>query len=91
LNLLFTHNHIFLRGCLHRRPKLIKRVKHLVGYAECSAEELANDGDELVLTDVEHYAFGDVRSREDYLEWTRIDVEHKECLPIDWCNEGTEI
>ncbi len=82
----------FLRRCrLYRPIQLIKRVKHLVGYAECSLEELQKDGDELVLTDVEHYSFGNVRSREDYLEWTRIDVEHKECLPIDWCNEGTEM
>lgn len=71
--------------------RLIKRVKHLVGYTECSSEELVKDGDELVLIDVEHYSFGNVRSREEYLEWTRIDVEHKECLPIDWCNEGAEI
>ncbi len=69
--------------------RLIKRVKHLVGYKDCcSREKLEEDGDELVLMDVDHYAFGDVRSREEYLEWANIDVDAKRCHPIQWCNKG---
>ena len=69
--------------------KLIKRVKHLVGYKECcTREKLQQGGDESVLIDVEHYAFGDVRSREEYLEWAKIDVENHRCYRIDWCNKG---
>mmetsp|Transcript_39330 Transcript_39330/g.72034 ORF Transcript_39330/g.72034 Transcript_39330/m.72034 type:complete len:609 (+) Transcript_39330:66-1892(+) len=69
--------------------RLIKRVKHLVGYKDCcSREKLMQDGDELVLMDVEHYGFGDVRSREDYLKWANIDVDAKRCSSIGWCNKG---
>ncbi|KAL3791626.1 hypothetical protein HJC23_012216 [Cyclotella cryptica] len=69
--------------------RLIKRVKYLVGYEDCcTKKKLQQEGDELVLIDVEHYAFGDVRSRQEYLEWAKIDVDNKKCHPIDWCNKG---
>lgn len=71
--------------------KLIKRVKHLVGYEDCcTRKKLQQGGDEMVLVDVEHYAFGDVsgRSREEYLEWAKIDVDNHQCHHIDWCNKG---
>ena len=69
--------------------RLIKRVKHLVGYEDCcSREKLESEGDGEVLFDVEHYAFGDVRSREAYLDWAKIDVEKKRCNSIGWCNNG---
>jgi hypothetical protein len=69
--------------------KLINRVKYLVGYDDCcSREKLVEGGDELVLAEVEHYGFGDVRSREEYLEWAKIDVGAKRCHSIDWCNKG---
>jgi len=71
------------------QKRLIKRVKHLVGYNDCcSREKLTEDGDEIVLMDVEHYGFGDVRSREEYLTWANIDVDAKRCHAITWCNSG---
>jgi hypothetical protein len=71
------------------QQRMIKRVKHLVGYEDCcTREKLMRDGDELVLQDVEHYGFGDVRSREEYLKWAKIDVDAKVCHPIEWCNKG---
>ena len=70
--------------------RLIKRVKHLVGYKDCcTREKLVEDGDELVLMDVEHYAFGEERSREEYLKWANIDVDANRCHNIKWCNEGS--
>lgn len=69
--------------------KLIKRVKHLVGYKDCcTREKLIENGEELVLMDVEHYGFGDERSREQYLEWANIDVDANRCHNIKWCNQG---
>ena len=68
--------------------KLIKRVKHLVGYNCCTREILQREGDESVLVNAEHYAFGDARSREEYLEWANIDVDKQQCHRIDWCNKG---
>jgi hypothetical protein len=71
------------------QERLIKRVKFLVGYEDCcTREKLVRDGDEMVLVDVEHYGFGDVRSREEYLSWAKIDVDAKTCHSIDWCNNG---
>ncbi|KAL9190558.1 hypothetical protein ACHAXT_000264 [Thalassiosira profunda] len=69
--------------------RLIKRVKYLVGYKDCcTREKLQREGDELVLTDVEHYGFGDVRSREEYLKLTKIDVDKKRCGHMEWCTKG---
>lgn len=71
------------------QKRLIKRVKYLVGYEDCcTKEKLQQDGDELVLQDVEHYGFGNVRSREAYLKWAKIDVDAKKCHVIQWCNKG---
>ncbi|KAL7529693.1 hypothetical protein ACHAWF_003084 [Thalassiosira exigua] len=76
---------------LQRRA--IKRAKYLVGYDEededcCAREQLIEDGLELVLTDVEHYGFGEARTREAFLEWANIDVDAQECHPIKWCGDG---
>ena len=69
--------------------RLIKRVKHLVGYNDCcSRQKLEQEGDSLVLMDVEHYAFGETRSREEYLKWAQIDVDAKRCHRLEWCNKG---
>ncbi len=70
--------------------KLIKRVKHLVGYKDCcTREKLKEEGSELVLQEVDHYGFGNVRTREEYLEWAQIDVDNKRCRRIEWCNTGS--
>ena len=69
--------------------KLIKRVKHLVGYKDCcTREKLIENGEELVLMDVEHYGFGETRTREQYLKWANIDVDANKCHNIAWCNRG---
>lgn len=71
------------------QAKLIKRVKHLVGYKDCcSREKLEAEGSELVLHEVDHYGFGTVRTREEYLKWSNIDVDKNQCQRIAWCNNG---
>lgn len=69
------------------QKKLIKRVKNLVGYPEVSTEEVKKEGDELVLTDLEYYGMGNVRTREAYLELTNIDFHDKTCKHMQWCNK----
>lgn len=67
----------------------MKRIKYLVGYEDCcTREKVIADGDEAALADAELYAFGDVRSREEYLKWANIDMEKKRCNSIGWCNNG---
>lgn len=70
--------------------KLIKRVKYLVGYKDCcTREKLKEEGSELVLQEVDYYGFGNVRTREEYLEWALIDVDNQRCRRIEWCNTGS--
>ena len=46
------------------------------------------DGDGIVLTDTDHYGLGTERTREAYLELTKIDPGKQECHPMDWCANG---
>lgn len=73
----------------HLQLKLIKRVKYLVGYKDCcTREKLEAEGSGLVLEEVELYGFGHERTREEYLEWAKIDVDNHKCNRIEWCNKG---
>lgn len=67
---------------------VIRRIKHLVGYPTDSLEDIKQAGDEIVLTDMEYYGIGQVRTREQYLNLTNIDVFKEECHPMHWCNHG---
>jgi hypothetical protein len=67
---------------------VIRRIKHLVGYPTDSLQEIQQAGDEIVLTDLDYYGNGKVRSREEYLNLTNIDVVKEECHPMHWCNYG---
>lgn len=67
---------------------VIRRIKNLVGYPTDSIEDIKQAGDEIVLTDHEYYGNGKVRTREEYLTLTNIDVVKEECRPMHWCNHG---
>jgi len=66
----------------------IHRIKNMVGYAESSREVLEKAGNEIVLADLEYYSMGKERTREEYLEFTKIDVDKRKCGNIQWCNRG---
>lgn len=68
--------------------RVIDRVKNLVGYPESTDEIVKGRGDEIVLTDREHYGLGSERTLEEYMKLTQIDVEKKECRKMIWCNQG---
>ena len=66
----------------------LRRIKHMVGYPTDLAELIAQDGDGVVLTDYAHYALGTVRTAEEYLNFTNIDVVNQECGHMWWCTRG---
>lgn len=67
---------------------IITRIKHLVGYPEATLERIMEDDNLIVLTEFEHYALGNVRTRNQYLDFVKIDVNKKECSSISWCMKG---
>lgn len=67
---------------------LIRRVQYMVGYPKHTRELIDKDGDGVVLTELDNYGFGTVRSREDFLKLTQIDVANYRCNKMKWCDEG---
>jgi hypothetical protein len=68
---------------------VIRRIKHMIGYPTDTVESLEKDGDSIVLMELEYYGLSTVRSAEDYLKLTQIDVVNEQCHPIPWCNVGS--
>ncbi|WP_348761769.1 GlcNAc-transferase family protein [uncultured Salinisphaera sp.] len=66
--------------------KVVQRVKHMIGYPDSALEKLTAQGDTPVLTDAEHYGMGTERPLAEYMKLTGIDVEHKRCPAVKWCN-----
>jgi len=67
----------------------LQRLKHMLGYDDSSLEHMTQSGASKVLLDIEHYGMGQKRTRQEYLQLTNIDMEHKKCSRITWCNQGT--
>lgn len=67
---------------------VLRRVKYMIGYTTDSEEMLQKDGDTISLTNFEHYSMGHVRSLEDYLEFTGIDVIEQKCPSMGWCQHS---
>ena len=68
---------------------MIKRIKHMVGYPECTRDLVESEGDGVVLAEVEKYSMGTVRPAKDYLELTMIDPVAKKCPGrMPWCGKG---
>uniref|UniRef100_A0A7S2HSP7 Glycosyltransferase 2-like domain-containing protein n=2 Tax=Helicotheca tamesis TaxID=374047 RepID=A0A7S2HSP7_9STRA len=70
----------------HMQSVLIQRIKHMVGYPEVSKEKIKQGGFDDILTDLEHYSMGTERSKQAYLELTKIDPANHKCSAISWCN-----
>lgn len=67
---------------------VIRRIKHMVGYPGDAVESLVQEGDDVMLTEFEHYSLGTTRTREAYLELTNIDVVAETCGRMPWCSKG---
>lgn len=68
---------------------VLRRIKHMVGYATDTKDSIEDEGDGVVLTDLEHYTVGNIRQLEDYLELTNIDVKNMKCGYMMWCARGS--
>lgn len=80
-------------GIIYRaQAKVLKRIKHMVGYPDARLEHIEKEGIEVVLTEMEEYGVGTVRSWKDFLEFAsmEIDEEHSSvvCHANTWCNQG---
>ena len=73
---------------------MINRIKNMVGYPDATREIIARDGNEIILTDIEHYGLGTERSWEDYMEFANLHINEQhnviDCSAISWCNHGTK-
>lgn len=67
---------------------VIRRIKHMVGYPTDTQSAIEQEGDGIVLTEIQHYSMGQERSQEAYLNLTQIDVKNQQCHKMKWCNQG---
>jgi len=72
--------------------RIIRRVKNLVGYPGSTTDKIETDGSSIILTELEHYGLGSVRSWDDYMKFTNLTIDEKNdiivCHKIEWCNKG---
>ena len=76
------------------QKRTIRRIKHLVGYPFHTTEKIKEDGLGYLLVDIEDYGLGNTRSRDDFMEFSQIKVDHTTgdlvCTKrLDWCVRGT--
>jgi len=68
--------------------RVVQRVKNLIGYEDSSREILKGKNEYFLLTEQEHYGLGSVRTLDQYMDWTGINMEKKRCPQIKWCTNG---
>ncbi|KAL7570546.1 hypothetical protein ACA910_004318 [Epithemia clementina (nom. ined.)] len=73
---------------------MIKRIKHMVGYPDSTREIIKTEGNEFILSDIEHYGLGTERTWDEYMEFAHLHINEKhnviDCSFIPWCNHGTK-
>ena len=68
--------------------RVVQRVKNLVGYADSSTKILQDKNELFIIKEQKHYGMGNVRTLEEYMVWTGIDMEKKDCPYMPWCVAG---
>jgi hypothetical protein len=66
---------------------IIDRIKYMVGYVGSDKLSIAKQEKSFILTNFEHYGPGHVRSVQEFLDHTGIDMLNESCNYIEWCNE----
>lgn len=66
---------------------IIARIKYMVGYEGSQKESIVKQGKSFILRNFEHYGPGDVRSVQEFLGHTGIDMTNESCNYIESCNE----
>lgn len=73
------------------QSRTIQRIKYLVGYPQ-TRQNLQNQSDSLVLTDLDKYGLGTQRSWRDYMDFAHLTIDEEKnalmCSKIEWCNKG---
>ena len=80
---------LFHRPLMCDRAKAIihKRIKSLLGITK-EVEVDADDPYNALLELNDYFGLGTERSRQGYLEFAEIDLEHQTCGPMTWCSNG---
>jgi len=66
---------------------IIDRIKYMVGYEGSDEASIAKQEKSFILTNLDHYGPGDIRSVQEFLDHTGIDMINESCNYIEWCNE----
>ena len=66
---------------------IIDRIKYMVGYEGSDEVSIAKQEKSFILTNLDHYGPGDIRSVQEFLDHTGIDMINESCNYIEWCNE----
>eukprot|EP00546_Thalassionema_frauenfeldii_P017202 CAMPEP_0178898490 /NCGR_PEP_ID=MMETSP0786-20121207/2361_1 /TAXON_ID=186022 /ORGANISM="Thalassionema frauenfeldii, Strain CCMP 1798" /LENGTH=564 /DNA_ID=CAMNT_0020569217 /DNA_START=323 /DNA_END=2017 /DNA_ORIENTATION=- len=80
-------------GIIYRaQAKVLKRIKHMVGYPDAKRESIEKEGIEVVLTEIEEYGIGKERSWNEFLEFASMEIDEANkrviCRINKWCNQG---
>jgi [Skp1-protein]-hydroxyproline N-acetylglucosaminyltransferase len=92
-----TVNRLYGRGGMNNmlQGPVIKRLKHLAGYPDATEEKIKEAGIEYVLTSMDEYGVGNVRTLKEYMKFAGISVDEEhdalKCTPIQWCTQGLKI
>mmetsp|Transcript_5335 Transcript_5335/g.8397 ORF Transcript_5335/g.8397 Transcript_5335/m.8397 type:complete len:615 (+) Transcript_5335:126-1970(+) len=80
-------------GIIYRaQAKVLKRVKHMVGYPDAKREKIEQEGIDVVLTEIEEYGVGTKRSWKEFMEFANMEMNEEKsiivCHSNQWCNKG---
>ena len=64
---------------------VLDRVKYQLGYPEAAKDMIASKN---LLTAVEQYSMGTERPLSQYLEMAGLDMDTKEIISNQWCQDG---
>ena len=66
---------------------IIDRIKYMVGYEGSDEASIAKQEKSFILTNLDRYGPGDIRSVREFLDHAGIDMINETCNYIEWCNE----
>ena len=64
---------------------VINRIKHSMGYPECARDMVSPES---LLTAMDDYGLGKVRTLKDYMEMAGLDTKTKIVTKAQWCHDG---
>lgn len=63
---------------------VVSRINHQLGFPEAAKDAVPKE----ILSSIEDYSMGTVRSLDDYMKFIGVDVTRKEITRLRWCEDG---